>query len=104
MKPIVVPRKFIEECCDVFLRHPYRATTYFRLLDEHEWRYLDKVVNTLPLNIQEYKLSLSDLAPLARLFAGVEFGWLKEQEVFDCKWAEEDEKESGNGITVMFRR
>ena len=106
MKPIIVPRKFIEECCDVFLRHPDRASVYFQL-DGYEWGYLERLVSTLPLNIQEYKLELSDLRPLAFLYKqGMLLGWLESNEVFDCKWPDEDHKNSqvNDDITIVFRR
>lgn len=108
MKPIIVPRKFIEECCDVFERHPLKSTTSFSIIvDDNDWYYLNRLVSTLPLNIQEYKLELRDLHPLARLYnEGVRLGWLQKKDVFDCKWADEDHKDSqvNDDITIVFRR
>ncbi len=82
----MVKRDFIEDCNKVFNKHPYRNECGF-ILGGNDWRVANDLFDTLPLGIEEYKLDITALAILSRLYQeGVEHKIVPKKELFKVEW------------------
>lgn len=82
---VMVGRDFIEDCQKVMNEHPHRA--YAGFITETDFHIVDDLFDTLPLAIEQYKLDMTSLAALARLYqSGVAFGIVPKEELFKIEW------------------